>query len=195
MLAIGAREWDRMVTSISATNVAGTYAKRNAWSDREEAEWRKRVRHGSPVPLLTLGRWSGLHSPECHTWSNWLALLTDGLRTTEWWLRYSSASVPPRRAFMEAIAFLQVIVVLERIVVHASAGAYPGRARAKGLFEEKRHAFRTRELSKLLGFTAISLEQLIALFSWKILMNKLTLSLSIFIPLHGCFTCFMIKAC
>jgi hypothetical protein len=30
MLAIGAREWDRMVTSISATNVAGTYAKRNA---------------------------------------------------------------------------------------------------------------------------------------------------------------------
>lgn len=30
MLAIGARAWDRMVTSISATNVAGTYAKRNA---------------------------------------------------------------------------------------------------------------------------------------------------------------------
>lgn len=55
--------------------------------------------------------------------------------------------------------------------------------------------FFPRELSKLLGFTAISLEQLIALFSWKILMNKLTLSLSIFIPLHGCFTCFMIKAC
>ncbi len=35
----------------------------------------------------------------------------------------------------------------------------------KGLFEEKRYALRTIELSKLLGFTAISLEQLIALFS------------------------------
>lgn len=113
--------------------------------DREEAEWRKRVRYGSPVPLLTLGSICGLHSPECHTWSNWLALLTDGLRTTEWWLRYSSASVPPRRAFMEAIAFLQVIVVLERIVVHASAGAYPGRARAKGLFSWKASRFSFRE--------------------------------------------------
>ena len=35
----------------------------------------------------------------------------------------------------------------------------------KGLFEEKRYALRTIELSKLLGLEAISLEQLIALFS------------------------------